>query len=273
MKTNNQTTTTKGNETRKALQELMQERNNLIQNGLAQDPALEKINAELLQTISEIATRKTLVFLQANNATNGTATESTDNGTTNTRGYNMSVQLLNTLYHDIQLLHNPDLSPDTLTDSADLIQESIKALTPFFCSPIAFSLDDTIYTKVLKNGTEKNYTAFQFACKSIREYITAQDKRQYKKLSYIVGYTDNGTEILTTKKPKNDITDIDNEKRTAFLNRYRLTDTEQTALANLLNGKSTTETADQLQVSKRTIERALKSAREKIAKVDKRIQL
>jgi len=276
-KTNNQTTQTKGNETQNKLIELQQERNEIINhllNGLNYYSVadLEQINAEIMQTLSEIACYKTLKFLMSNNATNGTQTESNENGTINTYGYNMALTLFNNLYNDIAIMHNADLLTDILTDSADLIQESNKTLTPYFNNLVIFNLDDTIYTKTLKNGNIKNYTAFQLACKSIRSYITNQDKKQYKKLGYCIGYTENGTEVITTKKPKNSIEDIEQESRKAFINKYPLTNAEQVAILNQLNGLSTTEQAEQMQVSKRTIERLLKSAKEKILKADKRVK-
>lgn len=274
-KTTNQTTT---NETQSKLIEMQTERNEIVNHLLKglnyytfED--LQTVNGKIMQTLSEIATYKTLKFLMSNNATNGTDTEQTDNGTINTYGYNMALSLFNNLYNDIKIMHNTDILTDILTDSADLIQESNKALTPYFKSLVVFDLDDIIYTKALKNGNVKNYTAFQLACKSIRSYITNQDKKQYKKLAYCIGYTDNGTEVLTTKKPKNNIADIETESRQAFINKYPLTNAEQTAILNQLNGLTTTEIAEQMQVSKRTIERLLKSAKEKILKADKRIQL
>lgn len=276
-KTTNQTNQTKGNETQTHLQDLMQERNKLIKwleydtNELAQCGEFESINAEIVQTISEMATYKTLKFLMSNNATNGTATESNENGTINTYGYNMALKLFNNLYNDINIMHNGQ-PQDSFSDSADLIQESNKTLIPYFNNNIVFDLDDIIFTKQCKNGNIKEYTAFQVACKSIRAYIQAQDKKQYKKLSYVIGFTENGKQVTTTKKPKNDIADIEQEQRKRFISKYHLTDFEQVAILNHINGLSTTESAEKLQVSKRTIERALKSARDKISSIDKRIR-
>ena len=170
-------------------------------------------------------------------------------------------------------MHNPEIITDILTDSADLVQESNKALTPYFNNYIVFNLDDTIHTKTLKNGNIKNYNSFQLACKSIRAYITNQDKKQYKKLSYCIGYTDNGTEVLTTKKPKNDITNIEEEQKTAFISKYNLTTIEQDILLSVLNNCDYKATMEKLNISKDMFYRALKSAKEKILKQDKRIQL
>lgn len=164
MKTNNQTTNATTNATQNKLQDLMQERNRIIEwleydtNELAQCGEFESINAEIMQTLSEIATYKTLKFLMSNNATHGTATETTDNGTTNTYGYNMALSLFNNLYNDIKLFRNPSITTEIFSNAADLVQESNKTLTPYFCNNVVFSLDDTIYTKTLKNGNIKNYT-------------------------------------------------------------------------------------------------------------------
>jgi predicted DNA-binding protein (UPF0251 family) len=278
-KTTNQTNQTKGNETQNKLIELQNERNEIITHLLKglnyyTTTDLQNINAEIMQTLSEVACYKTLKFLMSNNATNGTNTETTENGTINTYGYNMALKLFNDLYNDIRLMHNTEILNEIFSDSADLIQESVKELTPYFNNYIAFNLQDTIYTKTLKNGNVKNYNSFQLACKSIRAYITNQDKKQYKKLGYCIGYTENGKEVITTKKPKNDITDIEQESRKTFIKKYHfLTSAEQTAILNQLNGLTTTEQAEQMQVSKRTIERLLKSAKEKILVNDKRVQL
>lgn len=264
-KTNNTQPTTKD-----FLQDLMQNRNDCIIKGFTHN--LESINTELITTIAQIATYKTLKFLQANNATTGTETEQTDNGQKNSYGFDLSIKFLATLTRDIKTLETQN-TDETITDAFDLVQIASETISPYFQSTAIFSLSDTVYTKTLKNGNEKSYTIFSLACKGIRDYITAQQQRQYKKLSYIVGYTDNGNVILTTKKPKNDITDTTETDRNNLLNKYNLTAQEQTALLYLFDGLNTTQTAEQMQVSKRTIERALKSAKEKIQSIDKRIRL
>lgn len=272
------TNNTNTNNTKATLENLMEKRNTLLQNGFDLCE-LEAINTELIQTISQIAAFKTLKFLAYNNATISTETD-TEQKTT--FGYNMSIELLKSLYFDIEKLINATNENETvqnifisenLSDAIDLVQVASATIIPFICSNAQFKLTDTVYTKVLKNGNEKNYTVFSLACKSIREYITSQQQtRQYKKLSYIIGYTDNGTEVLTTKKPKDDITDIESETRQAMLNKYKLTEQEQNAINYLFDGLTTTETAEQMQISKRTVERALKSAKEKIKTIDKRVK-
>ena len=108
----------------------------------------------------------------------------------------MSVELLKSLYFDIEKLRNATneneaiqdvFITETLTDAIDLVQVANETIIPFICSTAQFNLSDTVYTKVLKNGNEKNYTVFSLACKSIREYITAQQTTQnYKKLHYVI---------------------------------------------------------------------------------------
>ena len=264
------TTTT----TKDRLNSLMLQRNSMLQdeNKWLWTEHLQTINTELITTIAQIATYKTLKFLMSNNATVSTETETTDNGNGNSYGFDMSMKLLQTLYNDLRLLNNTDTT-DILTDAVDLVQIASLEIIPYIQSTIIFNLSDTVYTRTLKNGNEKSYTVFSLACKSIREYITAQQHKQYKKLSYCIGYTDNGTEILTTKKPKNDISDTTETDRKNLLKRYDLTAQEETALLYLLNGLTTTETADKMQVSKRTIERALKSGKEKIKLLDKRVRV
>ena len=266
MNTNKTTTDTRTN-----LEKLMDERNKLISSRTANNRnRLAEINTELVQTISQIAAFKTLKFLAYRNATQTTEVDTEEK---KTFGYDMSVKLLKTLYFDIMHLKNRT-EEEVLSDAIDLVQVASLAILPYFQSNVKFSLADTVYIKVLKNGNEKSYTVFSLACKSIREYITAQTTtRQFKKLHYVIGYTDNGTEITTTKRPKNDITDTDTEQRKTFISRYKLTEQEQTAILHLFDGLTTTETAEKMQISKRTVERALKSAREKIQAKDKRIAL
>lgn len=264
--------------TAEKLQALYNERNAVIK--LCKTPQdfdecaeLEEINAEIMQTIAEIATIKTLQFLQANNATKSTETETDATRNTNkTFGYDMSVKLSKTFYNDVKLLHNPHNTTDIFSDCADLIQEAIYILVPYITAPVPLSPDDILYTHTQKNGNERSYNAFQLACKAIRSYISNQGTKQYKKLSYIVGFTDEGEQVTTTKRPKNDINDINENSKTQFFSKYGLTPFEQIALFDKLNGKSTTETATANNTSKRTAERALKSAKEKIAKADKRIR-
>ena len=276
MKTKNQTST---NTTQSKLQDLMQERNKMIEwlqfdcNEIAQCGELAEINTEIIQTLSEIATYKTLKFLMSNNATNGQNTETTDNGQVNTYGYNMALKLFNNAYNDILMLNNPHIITDILTDTADLIQEAKTTLVPYFFNNAIFNLQDTIYTKTLKNGNEKNYNAFQLACKTIRAYITEQDKKQYKKIAYCIGYTDNGTEILTTKRPKNDIDDIGQEQRQKFVAKYNLTPLQAEILLDTINGKTVKEIADKMQVTPRAIQKALARAKEQIQAVDKRVKM
>lgn len=274
MKTNNttKTVTVVTTETQNKLNKLMADRNTLLKNGFDVID-IEPLNTELIQTIAQIATYKTLKFLLANNATTETETEQTENGQITSYGFDVSLKLLQTLYNDLRLLKNADIT-ETLTDAVDLVQVASAEIIPYFNNCIVFDLVDTVYTKTLKNGNVKNYTVFALACKSIRKYITDQQQtRQYKKQAYIIGYTDNGTEILTTKKPKNDITDISTTDRQKLLNKYNLTEQEQQAILHKLNGLTTTETSKKMQVSKRTIERTLKSAKNKILAIDKRIKL
>ena len=234
---------------------------------------LNNINTELITIIAQIATYKTLKFLLSNNATTDTTTETDNNGQTTTYGFDMAFNLLKTLPQDIKILSNQMLE-ETVTDAIDLVQVATVEIIPYLTSMIQFNLNDTIYTKTLKNGNEKNYTLFALACKGIRKYITDQQQtRQYKKQSYILGYTDNGTEILTTKRPKNDISEITSNDKLKFLRQYNLTELEQKALYYKLNGLTTEQIAQHNNVSKRTIERLLKSAKEKIKAIDKRIKL
>lgn len=236
------------------------------------------INASILQSVAEIATYKTLSFLMANNASNNTATATAENGNQSTYGYNMSIKLLKTFNRDTKVLHNLGfnvLSPEndkkskasTLSDCADIINECITALLPFYSSKIALNLATVIYTKVCQNGSEKSYNIFQFACKSIRSYINGLQQKQYKKQYYTQGYTDNGTEILTTKRPKTDLSVVDEDKKIEFLEQFStLTVNEHNVLLLFVKGYKLEQIATELKLSYDNVRKIMSRAKAKLPK-------
>lgn len=230
------------------------------------DNHFKELNASILQSVAEIATYKTLSFLMANNASNNTATATAENGTQSTYGYNMAIKLLSTFTEDKKTMH--DLNRDSiLTDCADVIQECITALLPFYSSRIALNLSTVIYTKVCQNGNEKSYNVFQFACKSIRSYINGLQQKQYKKQYYTQGYTENGTEILTTKRPKTDLTVIDEDKKIEFLEQFStLTTNEHNVLLLFIKGYKLEQIAVELGLSYDNIRKIMSRAKAKLPK-------
>lgn len=267
MKKSNQT-----NNTKEQLNIMHATRNAIIQE-LKRNPdssylnnRFTALNASILQSVSEIATYKTLSLLMSKNASNNTATATAENGTTTTYGYNMSIKLLSTFTQDKKTLR--DLNRDSiLTDCADVIQECITALLPFYNSKIALNLSTVIYTKVCQNGSEKSYNVFQFACKSIRAYINAQQQKQYKKQYYTEGYTDNGTEVLTTKRPKTDLTVIDEDKKIEFLEQFgTLTANEHNVLLLFINGYKLEQIATELNLSYDNVRKIMSRAKAKLPK-------
>lgn len=269
--------------TQKRLEDLQNQRNKLIPfiNGSKYfSNQFESINLEIISIISEMSCYKTLKLLMSKNATirketviTETETEETKNGKIDVHGFNMALTLYNNLYNDIKIMNNPEIITDIITDSGDLLQVAKLTLLPYFANPVPFKLSDTLYTITLKNGNVKNYNAFDLTCKSIRKYIDNQDKKQYKKMYYVEGYTESNTEVLTTKKPENDITDIETETKEKFVSRYNLTTIEENIILSVLNNCDYKATMENLHISKDMFYRALKSAKEKILQADKRIKL
>ena len=265
MKKTNQT-----NNTKEQLNILHATRNAVVQE-LKRNPESDylinrftALNASILQSIAEIATYKTLSFLMANNAGNNTATATAENGSQSTYGYNMGVKLLSTFTEDKKTLH--DLNRDSiLSDCADIMQECIAALLPFYSSKIALNLSTVIYTKVCQNGNEKSYNVFQFACKSIRAYINGLQQKQYKKQYYITGYTDSGAEVLDTKRPKTDLTVIDDDKKIEFLEQFStLTVNEHNVLLLFLKGLKLEQIAIKLNLSYDNTRKIMSRAKAKL---------
>ena len=236
------------------------------------------LNTSILQSVAEIATYKTLSLLMANNASNNTATATADNGTLTTYGYNMSVKLLKTFNRDKKVLRNLALnvtSPENgkksnaaiLSDCADVIQECITALLPFYKLKIALNLSTVIHTKVCQNGNEKNYNVFQFACKSIRAYVNAQQQKQYKKQYYITGYTDSGSEVLDTKRPKTDLSVMDDDQKIEFLEQFStLTTQEHNVLLYFVKGYKLEQIAIELNLTYDNIRKIMSRAKAKLPK-------
>lgn len=267
MKKSNKTNTTK-----EQLNIMHATRNAIVQE-LKRNPNSEylnnrftALNASILQSVAEIATYKTLSLLMSKNASNNTATATAENGTTTTYGYNMSIKLLSTFTQDKKTLR--DLNRDSiLTDCADVIQECITALLPFYKSRIAFNLKTVIDIKVCQNGSEKSYNVFQFACRSIRAYINGLQQKQYKKQYYTQGYTENGTEVLTTKRPKTDLSVIDDEKKIEFLEQFNtLTVNEHNVLLLFVKGYKLEQIAVELSLSYDNVRKIMSRAKAKLPK-------
>ncbi len=231
---------------------------------------LHEINTELCDILAKMATFKTLKFLISNNA--ATDAETTTEQPKNNYGYDMATELLKTLARDISIVDNQKTN-ETISKAYDLIQTAKIVIWEILSQPIAINFDSIVYTKVLKNGNEKNYTLFSLTCKTIRKYIEDQKQtKQYKKLHYVIGYTDNGTEITTTKRPKNDITDIEQKTAIEFIKHCNLTATEQYVISMTLQGKTSEDIATAKQVTMRAVQKALKSAKQKILAKHKEIR-
>lgn len=221
-----------------------------------------------LDLIDNIAVRSvwsTLNFLVANGATTQKATEDINapKGERPQYGYNVALALLQDLPHDLSTLRTGNTS-EAYGNAIDLVQEVRHALTPFVCSDIELTAETVIYTKQLKNGATKDYTLFKYACNAIRRYIQAQGQKEYKKQAYIIGFTDDGKQVTTTKRPKDDLADITEEKRRTFLTAYGLTAQEQEILLHYINGKKPAEIAPLVNMTFEATKKALYRAKQAI---------
>lgn len=227
----------------------------------------EEYNTKLLYNIAITATYSTLDYLIAHGATTETATADINEPKKRQApfGYNMALKLRQDLPQDINTLTYQKLD-NTYSNSIDLIQEVATALLPFVRLDIDIEKDTVIYTKILKNGNEKNYTLFSLACYTVRQYMTAQAQKQYKKQYYCIGFTDNGTEILTTKKQKTTCENISTATKQNILNRYQLTAKQQKVIILYADGLNVEQIANTLQISfedaKKTLYRAKKQIKE-----------
>ena len=226
---------------------------------------------ELLDGIAITATYKTLNFLVSNGATTEKAVDDV-NAKRNEKtpyGYNMALKLLQELPNDLTILRTND-SENAYNNAIDLIQEVRNALIPFVYLPIEINPDTVIYTKILKNGNEKDYNLFSLACNTIRKYIQSHAQKEYKKQAYCIGFTDEGKPIYTTKRPTDNLEDLKKEVRQAFLNQYGLTAKEQEVIAHYINGLKIQDIMPLVNMTFEATKTTLRRAKEKIKAIAQR---
>ena len=266
MKTNNRTETTN------RLTDLMNHRNALI-NALEQFADIEELTEsknktihELCETMAQISVYKTLLHL-ADSVTSFSTTEETEsNGhrqTITTSGADYCDKLYRSFASDMHIYRTQDLTA-TYSDAMDLFTTAYMTIWAYLRTSAPLTLDDIVLTIPKKSGGEKNYTLFQTACKSIRESIHQWSKTDsFKKLHYIIGYTDEGEEVTSSKRPKDDLTDIDEETATAFYNRYGLTAQQREIVRLIADGESTATVSALLNLPLRTVQDNLAKAKAK----------
>lgn len=237
--------------TRDRLNGLAEKRNALLsalEKSATIRPVFEQTAHELCDTMAQIATYKTLLKLSDG------AKDITQ------KGADMCAEMLRAFPFDLRIWKTGDTSAN-YSDAMDIYSTAYGELWQIFNTSAPLTLTDTVYTKVLKNGNEKNYTAFQMACKGIREYIHSWSKSQdFKRIRYIIGYTDNGEEITSAQKPVDDLTDITDTDRARLFNKYGLTADERKTAVLMINGEKPNTIAVLLNISPRT-------ARERVQKV------
>jgi DNA-directed RNA polymerase specialized sigma24 family protein len=222
-------------------------------------------NNELINHIATKAVWNTLKYLVNQNATNTATTDDIQakRDEKTPLGYNMALRLLQDLPQDLAILRTKNANT-SYQNAIDLYQEVCVSIVPFICSSVELNDNTTVYTKVLKNGNEKDYTLYKLACLSVRRYIENQAQRTYKKQGYLIGYTDEGKPIYTTKKPQDDINDIDTASREKFLAYYDLTVKEQDIIKHYINGLSVSEIAEQVNMTFEGTKKALYRAKQTI---------
>lgn len=259
MKTNNQTTATTKEKTTERLNALMEKRNELI-NALSLYPSLDELKTarantvhELCETIGQIATYKTL--LKLSDAPKDISTS----------GAEMCEKMLYSFPFDMHIYRTGDLTA-IYSDAMDIYQVAYFEAWKVLDLSAPLTLNDTVYTQALKNGNEKNYTVFQLACKSIRDYIHSWSKSQdFKKLHYLIGYTESGKQITTSKRPQNDLQDITEQDRKKTFNKYGLTAQQQEIISLVIRGEKAETIATLLNMPLRTVQDNIKKAKAKFA--------
>lgn len=241
-------------ETRNRLAELTEKRNALLCALNVSETVRKDFTATahtLCETVAQISVYKTLLKLS------DSAKDITQSGA------DMCDEMLRTFNADMRLYHANN-SVDNYSDAMDLFIVAYMELWQYLSTSAPLTLADTVHTKVLKNGTEKNYTLFQCACKSIRDYIHSwSDKNDLKKMHYLVGYTDEGKQITTSKRPQTDVQSITAKERKAIFNKYGLTAQQQEIMHLLANREKPDTIATLLNIPLRTIQDNIKKAKAK----------
>jgi DNA-binding CsgD family transcriptional regulator len=258
-------------ETENRLNALMEKRNDLIKaleiNADIFRADFENTVHELCETVAQIAVYKTLLNLANNvvsfNNITETETEKGKKQTITTSGADLCQELYYRFAYDMHLYKTGDIT-GTYSDAMDLFTTAYMEIWKYLKSPAPLTLNDTVYTKALKKGAEKNYTLFQTACKEIREYIRAWSKSDnYKKLHYIVGFTDKGEQVTTSKRPQDDLADITAQDRKKIFNKYGLTAREQEVLHLVISGENGDSIAVLLGISRVTAFQTIARAKAK----------
>ena len=181
----------------------------------------------------------------------------------NTSGIKKCEEMRKSFAIDMAIYRHKDTTQN-YSDAFDLFNLAYMTIWEYLNSTAPLNLDDVVLTVAKKNGEEKNYTLFQTACKSIREYIHSWSKTdQYKKLHYIVGIADNGQQVTTSKRPQDDLTDITDQQKTAFFTAHGLTAREQEILNLYIKGENAESIATALNLNLRMVQRDIKTAKAK----------
>lgn len=244
-------------ETTARLTALMDKRNELL-TALEQFPNLEELTTAraetintLCETIAQISVYKTLLKLS----------DSPKDITTS--GAEKCAEMYRQFSIDMAIYRHKDTTQN-YSDAFDLFNLAYIQVWEYLHTTAPLTLDDTVLTITNKSGAEKNYTIFQTACKSIREYIHSWSKTDnFKKLHYIVGIADNGEIVTSSKRPLDKLEDISQSTKAEFFNRYGLTAREQDIMSLYIKGDGAETIATLLNLNLRMVQRDIKTAKAK----------
>lgn len=244
-------------DTRARLEQL-QERRNALALALTQSATVRADFREsahaLCETVAQIAVYKTLLFLyDSPNSLSNNASEKCG-------------ELLREFPHDIRTYQNNEsnASDRTFSDAFDLFKEAYVMLWGYLSAPVPLTLADTVRTHEKQDGTLKEYNLFNVASQSVREYINAQSRRDdFKRIQYFLGYTEEGKQITTGKRPKTDTSTITDEERAQFARKYNLTAREQEVIFLVAKGESAQTISALLNIDRKTAERTILNAKKK----------
>lgn len=217
---------------------------------------LEEVNATICDRMSLLAVRKTLEFLQDNPVN------------ISSNGLEVIDKMLRTFYLDFATLRTWNLT-EIFGDTIPLYDLAYVTINEYLTKLVPLTITDTVYTTTLKNGKEKNYTLYQYAQKIIKEDIRAWNSTngaELKKIRYLMGYTEDGKQITSTKRPLDELADITSKEKADFLKSYGLTAREQKILyLNKFERVSEEDIAILLNLSKVTVYQTIARAKAKFA--------
>lgn len=255
MKTTNQTNQTALNPMEE-IKTLMEKRNALALALIVSDTVQDDFNivvADLCDKLAFLSVKKALEFRQSNNQNlPSSALAKIDS-------------LLSTIYFEYSVFKYWKLD-ETFGDNIPLYDIAYTTAYTFLNKPIQLNFDDIVFTKTLKNGREINRNLYQHIKQQVFDDIhnwSISATENYKTLHYVTGITDEGKQVTTSKRPQDDLTDIDETAKKQFCKKYNLTAREQETILLFIQKKTVQEIAIELNITDVTAYQTLDRAKKK----------